>query len=339
MKNRDLSESLLDSRESSIQQRLLMKMGSMDLKICQEDSGSIPHCGNEQVSSGFGGDQQVQLTTGDLEGQIMIGGVSIFLPSAQEEAENSVYIQTTAEQSQLEMTVEEEELEQASGTAQADAKKNECSEGQLKNFSQQAGGAVALKLTAKAQAGAKEEDEHSEEWLSIFSTEAENITTGEIARVEGEREHSKECINTFSKRDEEVAALKLAAEDAEEQVDGFISPWEMELEMLEDWLNNPEPARELTECELSEKRMTEQQISQEETAELEIAVEWRLRTTDEDEKDGMGDHDDLPNGQNILQLGRLQRKSQPQEAAGPRDRGHQKSDVEISASYQRREAG
>jgi hypothetical protein len=32
----------------------------------------------------------VQLTTGDLEGQIMIGGVSIFLPSAKEEAENSV---------------------------------------------------------------------------------------------------------------------------------------------------------------------------------------------------------------------------------------------------------
>jgi hypothetical protein len=308
-----LSESLLDSRESSIQQRLLMKMGSMDLKICQEGSGSIPHCGNEQVSSGFGGDQQVQLTTGDLEGQIMIGGVSIFLPSAKEEAENSVVQAATTEQSQLEMTVEEEELEQASGTAQADAKKNECSEGQLKNFSQQAGGAVALKLTAKAQAGAKEEDEHSEEWLSIFSTEAENIATGEIARVEGEREHSKECINTFSKGAEEVAALKLAAEDAEEQVDGFISPWEMELEMLEDWLNNPEPARELKECELSEKRMTEQQVSQEETAELEIAVKWRLRATDEDEKDGMGDHDDLPNGQNLLQLGRLQRQSQPQE--------------------------
>ena len=77
--------------------------------------------------------------------------------------------------------------------------------------------------------------------------------------------------------------------------------------MLEDWLNNPEPARELKECELSKKRMTEQQVSQEETTELEIAVKWRLRAIDEDEKDGMGDHDDLPNGQNILQLGRLQK--------------------------------
>jgi hypothetical protein len=40
-----LSESLLDSRESSIQQRLLMKMGSVDLIICQgSSSGSIPYC-------------------------------------------------------------------------------------------------------------------------------------------------------------------------------------------------------------------------------------------------------------------------------------------------------
>jgi hypothetical protein len=35
----------------------------------------------------------------------MIGGISIFLPSAQEEAENSVVHAATAEQSQLEMTV------------------------------------------------------------------------------------------------------------------------------------------------------------------------------------------------------------------------------------------
>ena len=34
---------------------------------------------------------------------------------------------------------------------------------------------------------------------------------------------------------------------------------------------------------------------------------------DEDEKYGMGDHDDLSNGQNLLQLRRLQRQSQPQE--------------------------
>jgi hypothetical protein len=66
----------------------------------------------------------------------------------------------------------------------------------------------------------------------------------------------------------------------------------MELEMLEDWLNNPEPARELTEVELSEK-VTEQKVSQRETAELKSAAEWQLEATDEDEEDGMGDHDDL----------------------------------------------
>jgi hypothetical protein len=141
----------------------------------------------------------------------------------------------------------------------------------------------------------KKEDEHSEEWLSIYSRGAERTATWEVAEKE-----------------KEAVALRLAAKGAKEQARTFISPWETELKMLEDWLNNPEPARELTEIELSEERMTEQQDSREETAELEIAVEWRLRTTDEDEKDGMGDHDDLPNGQNLLQLGRLQRQSQPQ---------------------------
>jgi hypothetical protein len=47
----------------------------------------------------------------------------------------------------------------------------------------------------------------------------------------------------------------------------------MELEMLEDWLNNPEPAGELAEVELSEK-VTEQQVSQEKTAEMKSAAEW-----------------------------------------------------------------
>jgi hypothetical protein len=87
-------------------------------------------------------------------------------------------------------------------------------------------------------AQAEEEDENSEEWLDTFSQEAEK---------------------------EEAAALKLTIEEEEEQVDRLLTPWEMELEMLEDWLNNPEPAGELEEVELSEK-VTEQQVSQEETA-------------------------------------------------------------------------
>jgi hypothetical protein len=88
----------------------------------------------------------------------------------------------------------------------------------------------------------------------------------------------------------------------------------MELEMLEGWLNNPEPAREQAEFELSGD-MTEQQVSQEGTAELKSMDEWQLEATnkdkDEDEGGGMGDHDDRTNGQKFLQLRRLQERSQP----------------------------
>jgi hypothetical protein len=308
-----LSESLLDSRESSIQQRVLMKMGSVDLMIYQGSSrGSIPYCqvgrdgqmnldqpeelteqmrlSDSLINSEVNMDQQVQLTEDEDQYDIlMIGGISIFLPFAPEEAENRMADVARSEE-QSAVTVKQK-LEQMAKTAQVDEEKNECSEEQLNNFSTEDENNAIGEI-----AGAEGKSGHSEEWLSIYSRGAETNATWEVAEEE-----------------KEAVALRLAAEDAEEQVDGFISPWEMELEMLEDWLNNPEPARELKECELSEKRMTEQQVSQEETAELEIAVKWRLRAIDEDEKDGMGDHDDLPNGQNLLQLGRLQRQSQPQE--------------------------
>jgi hypothetical protein len=75
----------------------------------------------------------------------------------------------------------------------------------------------------------------------------------EAAQEEEENEHSEEWLNAFSQEAEEAAALKLAAEEAEEQAGRLITPWEMELKMLEDWLNNPEPAGELTE-ELSCQR-------------------------------------------------------------------------------------
>jgi hypothetical protein len=87
--------------------------------------------------------------------------------------------------------------------------------------------------------------------------------TLEAAQEGKENEHSEEWLNDFGQGAEkkEVVALKLAAKEAKEQAGRFITPWEMELEMLEDWLNNPEPARELTEVELSEK-VTEQKVSQ-----------------------------------------------------------------------------
>jgi hypothetical protein len=39
-----LSESLMDSEVSSIQPGVLMKMGSVDLIVCQEGSEEIPIC-------------------------------------------------------------------------------------------------------------------------------------------------------------------------------------------------------------------------------------------------------------------------------------------------------
>jgi DNA-binding GntR family transcriptional regulator len=65
-----------------------------------------------------------------------------------------------------------------------------------------------------SEAAQAEEKEHSEEWLKIFSQEAEGET---------------------------AAALKLTAREEEEHADKMLTPWEKELEMLEDWLNHPEP--------------------------------------------------------------------------------------------------
>jgi hypothetical protein len=39
-----LSKSFRDSEVSSIQQGVLMKMGLVDLKVCQEGSRDIPYC-------------------------------------------------------------------------------------------------------------------------------------------------------------------------------------------------------------------------------------------------------------------------------------------------------
>jgi hypothetical protein len=127
-----LSESLRDSEESSSQHWVLIKMGSVDLKICQEDSGSIPYCqmGRDELmksdqpeelteKESSKSDQQVQLTEEeDHDDILMIGGIQVFLPCAQEEAEICVADgAATEEQSQLTMTVKRK-LEQTFETAQ-----------------------------------------------------------------------------------------------------------------------------------------------------------------------------------------------------------------------------
>jgi hypothetical protein len=83
-------------------------------------------------------------------------------------------------------TVREKELEQISEAAQEE-EENEHSEEWLNIFSQEAEEATALKLTAE------EEDEHSEEWLKIFSQEAERTATWEFA--EGRRRRRADRIS------------------------------------------------------------------------------------------------------------------------------------------------
>jgi hypothetical protein len=188
---------------------------------------------------------------------LMIGGIQIFLPFGQEEAEICVAEAATTEAGQPAETVREE-LEQ----------------------------------------------------------------TLEAAQEEKENEHSEECLNAFSQEAEEAAALKLAAEEAEEQADRLLTPWEMELEILEDWLNNPEPAGDCHEQILAEEHSEEslrifsqgaEKVMK--TAEMNSVAGWQVKATKEDDEDeeGMGDHSDLPNCRKFLQLGRLHERSQPLE--------------------------
>jgi hypothetical protein len=119
----------------------------------------------------------------DRDNIMMIGGIQIFLPLAQEEVE--IYVAdgaATAEEQSAETVRKEEGLEQTLEAAQADEEENEHSEEWINIFSQKAEEVVALKLTAE-EAG--EDDEHSEEWLRIFSQETEKTATWEFAAGEG----------------------------------------------------------------------------------------------------------------------------------------------------------
>jgi hypothetical protein len=100
----------------------------------------------------------------DLRSLIMIGGIKIFLPLAQEEAENCVADAATTEEQPV-ATIKEKGLEQISEVSQA-GEENEHSKECLNAFSQEAEEAIALKLTAE-EAG--EENEHSKECLNAFS--------------------------------------------------------------------------------------------------------------------------------------------------------------------------
>jgi hypothetical protein len=198
-----LSESLMDLEKSSIQQGLLMKMGSIDLMVCQESSGSIPYCqvGRDEqgnfdqpkemtehmrlskglINSEIELDQHVQLTEEEeLRDILTTGGIGVFLPFSQEEAEVFVADDTAIAEEQS-ADIVKEELEKTLEAAQGDEEENEHSEECLNAFSQEAERDVALELTTEE---AEEDDEHSKEWLNIFSQEAEETATWEFAAKE-----------------------------------------------------------------------------------------------------------------------------------------------------------
>jgi hypothetical protein len=197
-----------------------MKMGSVDLKVCQEGSGSIPYfqMGRGELMSqnqpeemtkkvSSQGDQRMQLTKAeDLRSRVNIGGIQIFLPFAPEEAENCVASATTGRKKQSVVTVQEE-LVQMVKTAQED-KENEHSEEQLNDFSQGAEKkeVVALRLTAEEGEVDEEENEHFEEWLDIFSDEAENTTMWEFAATAEEVEDTDNIF--FADLCQQIEALE-----------------------------------------------------------------------------------------------------------------------------------
>jgi hypothetical protein len=110
----------------------------------------------------------------------------------------------------------------------------------------------------------------------------------EASQEETEDEHYEECFNTFNQEAEkkETTTLNLAAEEVEEQADRLITPWDMELEILEDWLNNTEPAGDCHEQILEEDhseeslRIFSQGVEKVmKTAEMNSVAEWTLSTT------------------------------------------------------------
>jgi hypothetical protein len=127
-------------------------------------------------------DQWMQLTEEEeLRDIMMIGGIGVFLPFSQEEAEICVADGAAAEQSAE--IVQEEGLEHTLEVAQ-EGKESEHYEEWLNDFSQEAEEAVTLKLIAE---GADEEDDDNfEEWLNIFSQEAKKTATREVAEIEEE---------------------------------------------------------------------------------------------------------------------------------------------------------
>jgi hypothetical protein len=158
------------------------EMGSLDLIDCQVGSRKFPNCqvgrGKEMrlseslMNSEESSDQQGVLTGEDQKSILMIGGIRVFLPHSPVEARECVADAATEERQPTE-TVMEEEMEQTLMFSQG------------------------------------EEEEHSTEWLKIFSQEAEQEITAVLEAAEEEEEEEEEADNMdFVGLCEELEALE-----------------------------------------------------------------------------------------------------------------------------------
>jgi hypothetical protein len=220
-------------------------------------------------------DQQGVLTGEDQRYILIIGGIEVFLPSSPVEAKVCV-AEVATEDRQPTETVMEEEMEQT--------------------------------LTFSR----KEEDEHSTEWLKIFSQEAgQEITVVLEAAEEAEEEEADnmdfvdlyEELEALEKR---VIVQSLHIQQIKLEADGGAYQPQEQLGKV-----GLEPTqREMVVAELPQEE-AEQQFS-EETAELESAAEWPLSATERN-KDSRGDQVDLPTEMKELQQRGLHKESQPWE--------------------------
>jgi hypothetical protein len=101
-----------------------------------------------------------------------------------------------------------------------------------------------------------------------------------------EEEHSVEILKSFSQEAKQgiTTSLKVVAE--EEHADKMLTPWEMELEMMEDWLNHPEPVdnyREKTVMQMLAEEHYEESLRNfsQGVEQMMMTVTLRNATTDE----------------------------------------------------------
>jgi hypothetical protein len=104
------------------------------------------------------------------------------------------------------------------------------------------GGIKVFLPSSRVEADAQDEGAAEEEGQPTETVTKEELgqTSGDTPAEGEEDEHSEEWLKDFSQVAETKTPATLKLRTEEEHADKMLTPWEMELEMLEDWLNHPE---------------------------------------------------------------------------------------------------